>query len=74
MDVGGKLCGTLAGSMNMMGGFVAAAAPTVVAWILLLSNDNWAITFYISAAIYFMGTLFWLALDPTKPIEAAADG
>jgi len=25
MDVGGKLCGTLAGSMNMMGGIVAAA-------------------------------------------------
>ena len=69
MDVGGKLCGTLAGSMNMMGSFVAAAAPTVVAGILFWSSDNWAITFYVSAAIYFMGTFFWLALDPAKPIE-----
>jgi len=74
MDVGGKLCGTLAGTMNMMGGFVAAAAPVVVAYILLWTNDNWAITFYVSAAIYFMGTFFWMALDPTKPIEAATDG
>ena len=73
MDVGGKLCGTLAGSMNMMGGFVAAAAPTVVALILAWSNDNWAITFYVSAGIYFLGTFFWLALDPTKPIELAQD-
>jgi sugar phosphate permease len=74
MDVGGKLCGTLAGSMNMAGGIIAAAAPTVVAGILLWSNENWAITFYVSAAIYFMGTFFWLALDPTKPIEPTEDG
>jgi len=73
MDVGGKLCGTLAGSMNMMGGLVAAAAPVVVGWILDWTGGNWAITFYVSAAVYFMGTFFWLALDPTKPIEAAAD-
>ena len=46
MDVGGKLCGTLAGSMNMMGGLVGAAAPTVVALILAWTNENWAITFY----------------------------
>ena len=70
MDVGGKLCGTLAGSMNMMGSFVAALAPTVVALILTGSGDNWEITFYVSAAIYFMGAFFWMALDPTKPIDA----
>ena len=74
MDVGGRLCGTLAGSMNMMGSFVAAAAPTAVALILTWSHGNWAITFYVSAAIYFMGTFFWLALDPTKPIEPTPDG
>jgi sugar phosphate permease len=73
MDVGGRLCGTLAGSMNMMGGFVAAAAPTVVALILHWTNDNWAITFYVSAAIYFTGTIFWLELDPTEPLEAPPD-
>ena len=74
MDIGGKLCGTLAASMNMMGGLVAAAAPTVVGGILVWSHGNWAIAFYLSAAIYFMGTFFWLALDPTKPLELAPDG
>jgi len=73
MDIGGRLCGTLAGTMNMMGGFVAAMAPAVVALILQRTNDNWAITFYLSAAIYFMGTFFWLALDPTEPIDAGAE-
>jgi len=72
MDVGGKLSGTLAGSMNMMGGLVAAAAPMVVALILLWSNNNWAITFYLSAGIYFTGTIFWLFLDPTTSIEKPA--
>ncbi len=69
MDVGGRLSGTLAGTMNMMGGFLGAAAPMVVAAILFLSNDNWAITFYVSAGIYFMGTFFWLFLDPVTPID-----
>lgn len=72
MDVGGKLSGTLAGSMNMMGGFVAAAAPTVVPLILLWSHGNWAMWFYVSAGIYFMGTFFWLFLDPTTSIEQDA--
>ena len=54
----------------MMGSFVAALAPTVVALILAGSGDNWEITFYVSAAIYFMGAYFWMALDPTKPIDA----
>lgn len=73
MDVGGKLCGTLAGSMNMMGGIAGAAAPAVVAYILLWTDENWAITFYVSAGIYFMGTFFWLYLDPITPIDQDTD-
>ena len=73
MDVGGRMCGTLSATMNMMGGFVAAMAPSVVAWILQWSNDNWAITFYLSAGIYFMGTFFWLALDPAERIDSGAE-
>ena len=74
MAVGGKLSGTLAGSMNMMGAFVGAAAPTVVAAILWWSNENWAITFYVSAAIYCTGALFWLCLDPITPIDETEEG
>jgi MFS transporter, ACS family, glucarate transporter len=73
MDVGGRWCGTLAGIMNMMGGLVAAMAPAIVAVILQRSHENWTITFYLSAAIYFTGTFFWLALDPTQPLDAGAE-
>ena len=46
-------------------------APAVVALILEWSNENWASTFYLPAAVYFMGTFFWLALDPTELIDAS---
>jgi sugar phosphate permease len=70
MDVGGRLCGTLAGSMNMMGGLVAAAAPTVVAYLLVWTEENWSLVFYVSAGLYFLGTVFWMYLDPVTPVDA----
>ena len=73
MDVGGKLCGTLSGAMNMMGGFVAAMAPMIVALILTWSNDNWALTFYFSAAIYLLGSILWLFLDPLTPFDKSEE-
>ena len=69
MDVGGKFCGTLSGSMNMMGGIVATASPAVVGWLVWQSDEYWIITFYLSAAIYLMGAVFWLFLDPVTPID-----
>jgi MFS family permease len=70
MDVGGKFAGTLSGSMNMMGSIGAAVAPLVIGLILDSSGRNWALTFWISGIIYFLGGLCWLWLDPVTPIEA----
>ncbi|PYM14721.1 MAG: MFS transporter [Verrucomicrobia bacterium] len=70
MDVGGKYAGTLSGSMNMMGSIGAAVAPLVIGIILDSSGRNWALTFWISGIIYFLGGLCWLWLDPVTPIEA----
>ena len=70
MDVGGKYAGTLSGSMNMMGSLGAAVAPLVIGIILDSSGRNWALTFWISGIIYFLGGLCWLWLDPVTPIEA----
>jgi MFS transporter, ACS family, glucarate transporter len=69
MDVGGKYAGTLSGSMNMMGNLGGAIGPVVVGYILSSTNDNWAITFYISAAVYFMGIFCWMFIDPVTPID-----
>ena len=70
MDVGGKYAGTLSGTMNMMGNFGGAVSPTVIGYILKWSHDNWGITFYVSAAVYVLGILFWRFLDPVTPLEA----
>jgi ACS family glucarate transporter-like MFS transporter len=70
MDVGGKYAGTLSGTMNMLGNFGGAVSPTAISFILHTTQNNWAATFYVSAAVYFCGSFFWLFMDPVTPIEA----
>jgi len=70
MDVGGRYAGTLSGSMNMAGNIAGGVAPVVVGYILQFTGHNWLVTFWISAAIYVLGGLCWLWIDPTTPLEA----
>jgi nitrate/nitrite transporter NarK len=72
MDVGGKYAGTVSGTMNMMGNLGGVVSPLVVAYILTNTNNNWNLTFYVSAAVYFAGIFFWLGLDPVTPMEREA--
>ncbi len=71
MDVGGRYAGTLSGSMNMMGNAGGAMAPVAIGYILSLSHQNWPLTFYVSAGIYFVGVFAWYFLDPVTPLEGA---
>jgi sugar phosphate permease len=70
MDVGGKYAGTLSGTMNMLGNFGGAVSPTAISLILHWTHNSWDATFYVSAAVYFCGSFFWLLMDPVTPIEA----
>jgi len=71
MDVGGRFAGTYSGSMNMMGNFGGVAGPIVVGYILQATSHNWALTFYVSAAIYLLGAVLWLFIDPVTPLDEA---
>jgi ACS family glucarate transporter-like MFS transporter len=71
MDVGARYAGTLSGMMNMMGNVGGAVSPSAVAYILDWTHHNWDATFYVSAAIYFMGSFFWLLMDPVTPLDEA---
>ena len=71
MDVGGKYAGTLSGTMNMMGNLGGFVSPIAIAYILRHSANNWSLTFYVAAAVYFAGIFFWLALDPVKEMDQA---
>lgn len=70
MDIGGKYAGTLSGAMNMWGNFAGFVAPVVIGYLLKWTHSNWNVTFYVSAAVYATGILFWLLLDPVTPLEA----
>ena len=72
MDIGGRYAGTVSGAMNMMGSIAGASSVTVVGYLLFWTGDNWTLTFYISAAIYLVGAICWLALDSHTPVEQRA--
>jgi MFS family permease len=72
MDVGGRYAGTLSGSMNMAGNIAGGVAPVAVGYILQFSGHNWLITFWISAAIYVLGAVCWLWIDPVTPLDQSA--
>ena len=57
--------------MNMMGNFGGALGPIVVGYILTRTAQNWALTFYVSAAIYLLGAVCWLFIDPVTPLDEA---
>ncbi len=69
MDVGGKFAGTLSGAMNMLGNLGGAFSPLAIGYMLRETGNNWTITFYVSAAIYFAGAFFWRFLDPVTPLD-----
>jgi MFS family permease len=71
MDVGGKYAGTLSGAMNMWGNFGGMLSPLATGYILKWSHDNWDLSLYVSAAIYLMGIVCCLALDPVTPLEGS---
>jgi MFS family permease len=69
MDVGGRHAGTLSGAMNMTGNLGGVASPIAIGYILTWTHNNWDLTFYIAAAVYFAGSIFWALLDPVTPLE-----
>jgi MFS family permease len=72
MDIGGRFVGTLGGAMNMMGNLGGFISPIVVGMIVQATN-NWTLAFYVTAAVYALGAVFWLLIDPVTPIEQAGE-
>ena len=69
MNVGGTHAGSLSGMMNMTGNIAGAIAPQMIGFILFWTKNNWNLTFYLSAAIYLMGIVCWMFLDPITPLK-----
>jgi MFS transporter, ACS family, glucarate transporter len=69
MDIGGKHAGVVSGSMNMMGNLISGVCPIMIGYILLWTNRNWPVCFYVGAAFYLLGTLAWAFIDPTERLD-----
>lgn len=69
MDVGGRFAGTLSGTMNAAGNVAGFVAPAFVAYLLAWTGQDWNLTFYVSAGIYFLGAICWCLIDPAEVLE-----
>lgn len=69
MDVGGRYAGTVSGAMNTFGSVAGATSATIVGYLLAWTNNDWTLTFYISAAIYSIGGICWFFLDAHTPVD-----
>jgi sugar phosphate permease len=72
MDIGGRHSGTVSGMMNMVGNIGGALSPLAVGYLLTWYPGNWAVTFYVSSAIYLVGGICWLFIDAHTPLEESA--
>jgi ACS family glucarate transporter-like MFS transporter len=68
MDVGGKLAGTVSGSMNMMGNAAGFVAP-VVGGKMLDADMGWTPFLYTMAASYVLGGLCWPFIRPEDRLD-----
>jgi MFS family permease len=68
LDVGRRHAGVVTGAMNTFGNLGGMLAPLVVGLVVERSG-SWTIAFYVSAAVYAMGALLWLAVDPTHRLD-----
>jgi MFS family permease len=69
MDVAGHYSGTLAGTMNMMGNLGGALYGPAVGLVLSMTKHNWNAVLFMGAAVYIVGFLIWLVIDPVTPID-----
>ena len=69
MDVGGKYAGSLSGTMNTAGNLGAFIGAPAVAYILSATSGNWPLTFYVSAAVYWVALGCWVFIDPVTALD-----
>ena len=67
-DVGGARAGAVTGAMNTFGNIGGAISPLVVGYAVQWWH-SWTVPFLVTAAVYVVGGLLTLAIDP-RPARA----
>jgi nitrate/nitrite transporter NarK len=71
LDVGRRHAGVVTGAMNTFGNLGGMFAPLVVGYVVQRFG-SWTVAFQVSAAVYAMGGLLWLLIDPTRRLSEEA--
>ena len=67
LDVGASHAGVVTGFMNTSGNLGGLIGPLVVG-VMVERWQSWTYPFYVTAAVYAMGALAWLWIDPERRI------
>jgi nitrate/nitrite transporter NarK len=67
VDIAPRHAGVMTGFMNTIGNVGGLIAPLVVG-IAVDQYGSWTFPFYVTAVVYALGGLAWLAIDPTREI------
>jgi len=71
MDVGGRLAGSVSGSMNMVGNLGGALVGVTIPWLMKVTHDNWHAVLLLASAIYLIAATCWLFIDSDERLEAS---
>ena len=66
LDVGRDYVGSVSGAMNTAGQIGGTIASTAIGYAI--DAYGWDVPLYGVAAVYLIGSLFWLGIDPHKPV------
>src|SRR6185437_5264759 len=69
LDVGAEHAGVVTGAMNTFGNLGGLVGPIVVG-LAVDRSGSWLVPFYITAGVYAVGAMAWLAIDPTRQIRS----
>lgn len=68
LDVAAAHAGVITGLMNTFGNLGGLLAPLVVGWAVERQH-SWTLPFHITAFVYALGAIAWLAIDPNRKIQ-----
>jgi MFS family permease len=69
MALGGRNAATVSAIMNMAGSIGGFVCGVLAPWIKDWSGGNWKMVLCVSAAVYSLGAIVWLFLDPETPLN-----
>ncbi|TWU17155.1 putative sulfoacetate transporter SauU [Novipirellula galeiformis] len=70
IDIGGPRVPQVFGVMNMTGNLAAAACPVLVGYLFQWTS-NWNLVLLLFAAVYLVGAVCWIFVNPQKHIDNA---